>query len=202
MSDSVYNPRQAATLFKYWPAQVDWFLLGGPADADEAQTVHTKYPNVKCVGFEPHPSYVQYQRANGFPGVVYPVALWDRDGDEVAFYSPHQRPRSSGTVRGDEGGLTFPVPTRTLDSLNGEIGPFTNAVLWLDIEYSEVQALRGAADLLASGQVLLINLEVWDSTCPEIEEILLPVGYKEVLAWANTVRDKRDVIYRLGGQRG
>src|SRR5207244_11987481 len=48
------------------------------------------------------------------------------------------------------------------DRLDGMCGPFDRAVLWLDVEGSELRALRGAARLLARGAVDLVNVEVID----------------------------------------
>ena len=198
MKEGPYNPGQAAVLFPFWPDKVDWFLLGGPSDADEAQTIHARYPQVKCVGFEPHRGYLEYQKQAAFPGDLHPVALWDSDG-EVRFFTPDDSPRSSSPAWEftDETGVWTTVPCRSLDSLDGELGPFTNAVLWLDIEYSEVRALEGAAGLLGSGRVKILNVELWDSNHPRIESLLLPLGYRPVLTHAHTIRDKRDVVYRL-----
>jgi FkbM family methyltransferase len=194
-----YKPGQAAAIFPWWSDEARWFIVGGPADADEAQTVARAYPNVKCLGVEPNPDYVAYQKGLDFPGEVLPYALWDTDGETLNLSVPTTNPRA-GTVCRDMEGITldtFKVQARTLDSLSDEFGPFDNCVLWIDVEFAEAQVLRGASRLLAEKKILLINLEAWDSTIKEIEEILLPHGFEVVKEWSYTVRDKRDVVFQL-----
>ena len=190
-----YRPGQARVLFPYWPTGVEWFIVGGPADGNEAQTVVERYPGVKCAGFEPNLEYVRFQEEHGFPGLLYPCALWDKN-ETLTFSLPTTLPRS-GSVCRDLTGLsttTSEVPARRLDSL---LPPdlHDNLVLWLDVEHAEGAALRGAEGLLKQGKVLLLNVEVWDETFEEIDKLLASFGYAAVHTWGRTVRDKRDVVY-------
>ena len=193
----VYNPGQAKTLFPYWPKEAEWFVIGGPSDADEAQTVVRQYPHVRCVGFEPNHEFVRFQEGMTFPGKVHRYALWELN-TTLTLQVPDTLRRSSSVCR-DLTGLDFlqeKVTGRTLDSLSEEFGPFDNCVLWLDVEHAEGAALRGAEGLFKVGKVLLVNVEVWDETYHEIDPLLKNYGFEVVHVWGRTVRDKRDVIYR------
>jgi FkbM family methyltransferase len=53
------------------------------------------------------------------------------------------------------------IPTTTLDTLDLEKGPFRNAVLWADIEGSELRMLQGATKLLSEKRIQAILLEIW-----------------------------------------
>lgn len=198
MKREVYAASQASVLFKFWPDQAEWFVVGGPADANEAQTVHKKYPDVKCIGFEPNPFYRSRQIELAFPGSVRPYALWDQDGAELTLAMTHINQRSGSVCRdyGEEASIKYRCTGRTLDSLSQECGPFSNVVLWLDVEFAETQALRGAENLLKTGQILLANVEVWDENYDEVCSLLNPHGLVAVKDWAHTIRDKRDVVFQ------
>lgn len=77
-----YSPGQAYRLRTYLRKAPSWFILGGPADADEAQVVHRVWPTCKIVACEPNPEMLQYQKGNDFPasGILLPYALSDRCG--------------------------------------------------------------------------------------------------------------------------
>ncbi len=188
--NNIYEPGQAKVLFDYWPSEVEWFIVGGPADANEAQTINQRFPDVKCIAFEPNERMRERQRELNFPGEVYPFALWNAD-DEVIQYSVADSLPRSGTVCRDTD-LTNWVKTdvraRTLDSLSKEFGPFRNCVLWLDIEHAELAALEGAENLFESGYVLMVNVEIqFPHLLGPIQELLLGYGMKEVKRWTDYI---------------
>lgn len=180
----VYARNQARVLFPYWPDKVDWFVLGGVANGNEAQTIHEKYPDVKCIGFEPNP-VMREHAAPDFPGTTYPYALWETNG-QMDLVVPSHRDISSSLCRplGNDN-IKYDVPTYTLDTLSEELGPFTNSVLWIDIEWAELPALKGATNLLAN-HIQLINLEVMTvEQLKEITEYLAGFGFEEVHRWGH-----------------
>jgi hypothetical protein len=94
-------------------------------------------------------------------------------------------------------GDAYEVKTRTLDSLSEVYGPFEDAVLWVDIEGSELDALCGAFNLLK--KVRLINLEAYAHIqLPLINELLTYHGFMLRKVWNIGIvagRDAQDYIY-------
>jgi FkbM family methyltransferase len=201
---------QAKVLFDYWPTQTEWFVVGGPANWDEAQTVHAEYLHVKCIGFEPNLDFVEAQNEElEFPGIVHNCALWSSEEKRSLITPQGSTHMSSSICRKnpcpDVGewieGESVSIQTRTLDLLSREFGPFRNAVLWLDIEYAELEALKGATDLLESGSILLINLESFAHLdFPEVNRLLSRYGFVLQKVWnIGTVagQDAQDYLYLL-----
>lgn len=185
-----YEPGQAAVLFDFWPPEVEWFVIGGPADGDEAQTVKVKYPDIRCLGFEPNQHFGAF-----FPGELRREALWSEDR-ELLLAVPTGAERSSSVVLGG-----FPCPHTRVKvkgiRLDGFGFTIRNIVLWLDIEYAEHQALLGAVGLLRAGQVLLVNLETYDHLFPPIRDFLWNHGLREVKRWNDkAIGGRFDVIFK------
>ena len=202
---------QASVLFDFWTDDIEWFIVGGTADGDEAQTIHAMHPLVKCIGFEPNIDFVRQQnKLLNFPGVVHPCALWSDNCVRELVTPRGATPRSASvypfTERPDMGGDWTPgntceVSARALDSLSQEYGPFTNVALWIDIEGSELEALLGASQLLQNRQIKLINLEAYAHIqLPNINRLLTQRGFVLQKVWnIGTVagRDAQDYIYAL-----
>lgn len=207
----VYEPDQIKYVFPFLGFHPEWFLLGGPADAWEAQVMRSKIPTLAIAGFEPNPTFYNLQRAWGFPGLLLPYALWEErrtlelripDSGE----DPMQELRCGSLIKFQDGAnRTTSVEARTLDDLSDEFGPFRRALLWIDIEGSELQCLRGARRLMENREIHVINAEVEDYAAPEIARLLGGYGIREVKRWnANTVidpdgsrRDWWNIIYKL-----
>ncbi len=202
MRNGIYNPGQAIYIFREWPTKVEWFVIGGPADANEALTVVKRYPEVKCVGFEPNKTMFDYQLKAGFPGDLYRYALW-KENTNITFQEPHgNESHCGGLIReyGDDRCKSYDVEARTLDSLRKEFGPWKNSVLWLDIERSEMQALAGADEMLRSGDILLINIEVMQMSInmKPFEDLLGEYGFKRLKIWnTNSNPDMCDAVFGL-----
>lgn len=149
----VYEPGQVRNIFPYLDFDPKWFILGGPADGNEAQLFKEKYQSVSVIGLEPNREAFRYQTEVGFPGVLLPYAIGDYNGR--GSFLPC-------TIRG--GGLrdngNYEVDVVTLDALHESHGPFEDAVLWLDIEGHEMEALRGADLLLREKRIRVMNLEI------------------------------------------
>lgn len=160
-------------LLQCWPDGVKWFVIGGLADGDEAQTVRRKKgDHIKCFGVEANPAYFEKQQKS-FPGTVVNAALWDKDNEELelSFLSgrpqsgsvcaPEQRPDFAGCNWEDyhKSLLRAKVRSATLDRLSDIHGPFDDVCLWLDIEFAELNALKGASRLL--DRCLIVNLEAF-----------------------------------------
>ena len=170
--------RQSEMLFPYWSSNIEWFIIGGPARENEAQRIKEKFPDTKCIGFEPNPEIAYWQRTGTnlfytdkpFPGQIVECALWDIDYDPLTLSlwntgsdpcrgsvcAPAQRPDLDPNSKLWK---EYKVEGRTLNSLSKQYGPFHNAALWLDIEFAELKALQGAYEILKTVQ--LINLEAY-----------------------------------------
>ncbi len=199
---------QVEVLFEFWK-DIDWFVIGGPADGDEAQAVHARYPNVKCIGFEPNPTYIAHQRVSSFPGEVIAGALWS-GFDIKPLCVPEGATASSGSIcrphdAPDTKRLSVVIDNETecrpLDYFSDFFGPFTNVALWLDLEYAELAALQGAKRLLAHDAIRLINVETYATgNLPAIVNLLCTSEYRFKLrkVWnigTDARRDAQDYIF-------
>lgn len=190
----IYNPGQVEVLFKYLEKPPNWFILGGPADGDEAQCFHAQYPTTNIIGLEPCTEFCKYQLRNRFPGILINSGLSDTDGT----LSMRHNGRMSSMVRDVQVGDIRQINVMTLDTLSSVYGPFTDAVLWLDIEGMEYQAMLGAVGLLASQSIELINLEFMEDvkTSNLLETLLEDNGFRFLETWKVGQTACRDRIYK------
>lgn len=202
MNDEIYAENQLDNIKHLIPAQAKWFILGGPADANEAQRLHSIRPDIKILGCEPNPVPFQIQQARGFPGELLPIALWDHSCTKTLSIpsdrDSKQNHRCGSLVKYDGDETKIQVNASSLDTLSEQYGPFHDCVLWLDIEESEMTCLAGATGLLSSGKVLLINLEVFSYLEKPIGDFLKQYGFKEVHRWnIHNQGDRRwcDIVY-------
>lgn len=192
---AIYNPGQVKKIFPFVPPDVKWFLLAGPADGDEGQVFKQQFPSAQVIGFEPNLACFQYQKEHVFPGTLLNVALWDEDCKvhlkTVHFARPMDIARTS-TILPHSDLPTYLAETQAnrLETLSEKYGPFRDAVLWLDIEGSELKALVGAGILLISGAIVLVNAEIHIDGDSEdepkesaIHQYLAAYGFKEVKRW-------------------
>ncbi len=159
-----YNDGQLSELF--YPMEnlpePKWLLLGGPGSGNEAQTAIKKWPNLKGIGVELNPDAITFQRANEWPD--WPLifgALWSsltsvplaNPGTDLLHGSVHHGPTPLGQT-------PLRVPGTTWDFLDEVYGPFEDAILWMDIEGSELEALQGSQRLLSRKAIMVANLEL------------------------------------------
>ena len=195
----MYSENQAQEILQFWPESTKLFIVGGTADGNEAQTITRAHPNVKCLGFEPNPKMFKIQTEMNFPGKLLTHALWHSNGPGV-LKMPHDLARSASVCRDldDHGCELQQVELRTLDSLEGEEGPFDDCVLWVDIECAELQSLYGATRLLTERKVLLINAEIMsEKEERDIDDFLTLCNFTKIHRWNNSMPNKWDVVYRL-----
>lgn len=200
MSD-YYSPGQLETALLPVLGSVvpKWLILGGPADANEAQTARRLWPDIKVIGVEPNREAVWWQFANGWPRdcLLFHQALCNRGGvvTEMAKSPGNLRIATLDLASAKHRPETINehVMTVTLDWLDEQYGSFEDAVVWLDIEGSELKALQGASNLIASGRVILWNIEMQDRVPGLMEGVpKLLKGYRAVKDWnaSETCRDR------------
>lgn len=206
----IYEQGQVRHVFPFVRHGTEWFIIGGPADANEAQIFCREFHGVKAVGFEPNKTSLQRQREMDFPGDLHPYALWsERTTMTISVpsgewpHDSHQPHRMASVLRPfNDCSETYEVECRTLDDLSDEFGPFTNAFLWIDIEESELECVKGASRLLASGDIYAVNAEVLEFAEADIVNELAKHGFKEVHRWnTRTVSEGRrlsDVVFVKG----
>lgn len=202
MTESTYySPDQFKVILPFLNGAVPkWLVLGGPADGNEAQCARRLWPEVRVVGVEPNADMVLWQHAHGWPpdAPLVCAALAAGKG-EVLLAVGRVNPRGSSidpwSVMGNSPIVPGCDPTvaeirkvaaTTLDDLDALHGPFEDAVVWLDIEGSEHQALLGAEKLLARRAPLLLNLEMQPRVpglVAGIEHLMWEYGYVAAHQW-------------------
>lgn len=177
----------------------------GVGPKSEYITLSQQYPEMQVIGLEPCPDTFSIVKPK-FPGILLPYAAWHEQAELDFFYTKKDLGGASFFVNNKEQLNVVKVQARTLDSLEEEIGNLDRIILWMDIEGSELIALKGAKNLLKSGKIRWINLEVRDypnrpgaCTKAEIDRFLIPFGYHEKLQYnhhhRNTKREHKDIIY-------
>jgi hypothetical protein len=156
---------------------------------------------VRILGLEPFgPRY----RAclPDYPGDLLPLAAWSEDTPVLPFFES-ERSNLWGLFAPADVPVAEVVAGRSLDSLDRELGPFSQVVIWADIEGSELRMLQGAVSLLESGRVLGLNLEVrpvpfaagW-CVEEEVDAFLHRFGYARARVYAERGRGHHyDAIY-------
>ena len=199
----IYEPGQVANIYPFIDFVPGWFLLGGPADASEAHEIRDRFPDIAIIGFEPNPLFYNLQLARGFPGRLLPVALWENERKLEIKTVPHvqgfwMEQRSGSATKFNEVAtrVSCVADATTLDTLDTLYGPFEDAILWIDIEESEIYCLRGAVGLMAREKIRLINAEVHSKDVDEIADFLGGFGIKEVHRWNTNTRANPDGSYR------
>ncbi len=124
----------------------------------EWRTLRKLYPQLKVFGCEPHPATYQSLLRDGFPGTLAKVAIGEEAGQATLFDIAGDAKRASLLPLGDSE-RQIPTDVWTLDRFDREMGRQDRILLWMDIEGSELAALRGGTELLDSGRVRWINLE-------------------------------------------
>lgn len=177
-----YNEGQVKRIFPYCKG-VDCFILGGPADGNEAQAFHNQYPNVKIIGVEPNSVMYEFQIDNQFPDTLLYAALSSQEGT-AKFVIPREDNRCGSIVNYEGEGTE--INTVTLDGLVKKHGPYRRIALWLDVEGAELDCLKGAHEILNNHHVRVANIEVTTTTRESIVNYMLEYGY--VVALEDDVR--------------
>ena len=138
----------------------------GVGPKTEWQTLSGKYPDMQVFGCEPHP--VQHERllSAGFPGPLAKVAIGETEGVATLHVPTHDL-KCCSLLPVPYSNAMCEVEVCTLDQFDMNMGEPDRILLWIDIEGSELSALRSGWRLLASGRIRWINLEERrDGHCP------------------------------------
>lgn len=160
----------------------------GVGSQSEYATLAKHYPKMKIVGLEPCPITFK-NLITKFPGLLLPYGVWQEETNLDLYFSKTSLDAASVFAIGREQNVK--IHARTLDSIDEQLGCPEDILLWMDVEGSELMALKGAVKLLQSRRVRWINLAVRDKwtggtkACikQEIDEFLIQFGYQEKLQY-------------------
>lgn len=198
--------------FIYTPPNAMYDIGVGPKSEWKVLSGH--YPSMRLYGCEPHP--VMYESLKkSFPGSLCQKAV-SNCGQTAVLHMPLDSSNLKRSMRGSLHRLKtteeeIPVEVITLDQFDVWAGQPDRILLWMDIEGSELDALKSGPMLLASGRVKWINLEERKGTEEELDERLVDGwcrpdeikrfleghGYRPILHY-NNQKTHWDVIYSNG----
>lgn len=122
------------------------------------------WPKARIIGVEPLAEHWREMRKfDREPDVMIRGAVYHTEDEQLTFhlnYEPDQRATIYGLPIGVKNEITREIPTVTLDGIAKRYGPFPNAMLWMDIEGGEYEALRCASLLTDHGAIRWINVEL------------------------------------------
>lgn len=146
------------------------FNIGvGPRPHCECQVFKQLWPDINIIGLEPNINTFM-DRAVDYPGRLYPWGLWStstikelkavsKSSGKSSILAPHKEWQGRWSYTKEEC-QTVLISCITLDQLDRALN-FPEAIfLWMDIEGSELEAIRGGNLLLSSGRVKWIDMEV------------------------------------------
>ncbi len=159
------------------------------------------FPGLQVVGVEPNPQQCDWLRDHGFYGMLHQVALGSESGRRRLYLTP-DHPNVSSFFDTPGATSSIDVEVWTLDELDERSGRPDGLMLWMDCEGAELQVLQSGPQLMSSGRVRWLNLEVRDSvpapgwaTAASVHAHLTEIGYVRVTEYGHC-QSHRDVIYR------
>ena len=174
----------------------------GVGPKSEWRKLAIAYPRMRVCGCEPHPAQFEALRKAKFPGALVQVAIGEQEGMATLHVPTHDL-KCCSLLAVPYANTTCEVEVWTLDRFDKQMGCPNRILLWLDVEGSELSALRSAPRLLASGRVRWINLEERrNGHCPapgwcdprELHAFLADHGYVRMADY-NRHPTHQDVIY-------
>jgi FkbM family methyltransferase len=116
------------------------------------------WPDIKVVGIEPLTQYIEMNK--DFPGQLVQCAVGPSPGKRELYHAYNRDQRASFyDIPGLPNELFDLVDVRTLDDIEATTGPWCDAIMWLDIEGAEVEAMQNS-QVMSSGKVRWVNVEL------------------------------------------
>ena len=166
---------------------------------NEAVFLKQKFPDIEIYGVEANPNFVKIRQEN-YPGNLLSVGIWSEKCKKTLTVPVAGVGRSSllparkewAESRNFKESETIEVECMTLDDLDKLAGKPEKIWLWMDIEGAELEALKGAEELLKSRRLDCISFEVstvdflpgeqlarrhGEPTMPELIDYLGSFGY-------------------------
>lgn len=178
-----YAEDQAEILLSLPGIDFNTFVVAGPADANEAQTIKKLFPHASIFGFEPLLEYWQQQIDEEFPGVLINAALSSSTSTrELCVLLAN--PRSSSIAqRCKENTQLRKVSAYSLDDCYSYFCWRPPIGLWLDVEGAELSVLLGAKKLLRRRLISVLNVESYMSEFNRLRKYLRHFDYRISLTW-------------------
>jgi FkbM family methyltransferase len=156
VADTGKNRRSEAYISKFIKAAPTALYDIGVGPKTEWKALSKVYKKLKLFGCEPDPLIYNRLLHNGYfdKTNLFPVAISDTP---TATLHVHEDGKSSSLFAID--GKSIEVRCWTLDEFDRRAGHQSRILLWMDIEGSELTALKSGPKLLESGRVKFINLE-------------------------------------------
>jgi FkbM family methyltransferase len=135
-----------------------WAIMVGVGKGKDVPVFKQIWPNIKLVGIEPLTQYIEMNA--DFPGEIVQCAVGSEPGNRKLYYAYNRDQRASFyEIPGLPKEQYDEVNVRTLDDIEATTGPWHDAIMWLDIEGAEVEAI-GNSNVMSSGKVRWVNVEL------------------------------------------
>lgn len=156
-----------------------WLIDVGVGCGDEARQFRVYVPEIKIVGLEPHPDLYSKTIVD-YPGALLQQGAWSH----ARMILLSREGKQSTCYRDGE----IEIEVRPLDELLRQFPKICEAVLWLDIEGAELEALQGGRELLK--RCVAVNAETRErrkyprSCCmSEVDAFLASFGFCKVTTY-------------------
>ena len=171
----------------------------GPGVPDsEAWIAKKLWPAIEIVGFEPQPDRFDWLQQAKYPGWLFPYAVGSQsDVKQLKLIGAEM---NCGLHWGNCG-ESWEVTVVTLDWLMRFRNDLSDAILWMDIEGSEYDALLGATETLK--KCVAVVAEVWPEqvcqgwcTAAMVAHVLEDAGFRKAMEFPSGPTDpQRDEVW-------
>jgi FkbM family methyltransferase len=197
------NFKNETYISRFLDKNLSWSLYDiGVGPKTEYFSLSNVIPKLKVFGTEPDPRQFKYLKDNfnKIRGVLLNYAVSDEPIHTKEMFLFPTDLKISGFIRKSK--LKIDVKITSLDNLDTIFEFQKRIILWMDIEGYELKALKSGQNLLKSGRVKFINLEVrkekteFFPTKEEIDIFLINFNYTKLKDY-NFHSTHHDTIYKL-----
>lgn len=176
-----YDIMELSFLEKYLKED-DVFLDVG-SNIGSYSLLSTKVSGCNCFTIEPEPKtyeeMVNNVKRNGLEEKIHPLNIAVSDENGSIYFTTNLDMCNHIVEKGEDLSNTIQIECKTLDEIFKN-DSFNNMVIKIDVEKYEPQVLKGAIDILSSGKVDIVIIEVLYNR-EEIDDILSKHGYTKYL---------------------